>query len=113
MHKTIRIEDFNAEVKRSKPPVLLACIYRDHAFKTQAKMLDALLTKYNGDLKVCLINEEYKNAFKEIKVEGFPTYIIYTKGKEKARMLGKADQNKMRTFIEKALPELKRRKKKR
>lgn len=107
MFLTIGVDNFDSEVKKAETPVLLACIHRGYGYKTQAKALDSMLKKFNGELKVCLIDEDYKNAFKGLGIEGVPTYILFIKGKEKGRILGKTDNIKLSEFITKTIPKIK------
>ena len=103
MFLTINVDNFESEVKKVKSPVLLACIHKGHGYKAQAKVLDNLMKNFDGKLKICLLDEEYKNAFKWLGIEGVPTYILFNKGKEKGRMLGKVDDKKLNAFINKTL----------
>jgi len=107
MFLTIDVNNFDSEVKKAESPVLLACIHRGYGYKTQAKALDSLIKKFNGTLKVCLLDEDYKNAFKRLGIEGVPTYILFNKSKEKGRILGKVDKKKLSDFITKMMPNFK------
>lgn len=102
MHVIIDVDNFKREIKKSDKPVLMACFQRNYNYKAQKKILDALSKKYRGSLKICILNEDYRKAIKHINIEGVPTYIIFIKGIERGRMLGKVDNKRLVAFIERA-----------
>jgi len=89
----IRSENFDREVFAEKKPVLLLCMPRDEEFPQQLKIMEDIATKYGQELKVGVLEEEFIEVFKKnYRVVGTPTFLLLVEGKEKARMLGLADQ---------------------
>jgi hypothetical protein len=63
--------------------------------------------KYSEEIKLCLLKEDFQGAFrKKYSVKGSPTFLIFSGGIEKGRMLGKADPKTLMAFISEALPSI-------
>jgi len=96
----IRSENFEREVFAEKKPVLLLCMPRDEEFPQQLKVMEDIATKYGRELKVGVLEEEFIEAFKKnYRVGGTPTFLLLVEGKEKARMLGLADEEMLTGLI--------------
>ena len=106
MFVSIGMDNFDSEIKAEKRSVLLACIRRDDEFKEQTAVLDNVSKRYGERLKVCLLDEDSFGAFsKKLGIEGTPTFIAFYAGKEKGRMLGKADRETLSSFILRTVPD--------
>jgi thioredoxin-like negative regulator of GroEL len=103
----ISLDNFESKVAKEKRPVLLACIRHDHEFKGQKEILKAISSKYGEILKVCLLDEDSIRPFmKNFEIEGTPTFLIFHEGKEKGRILGLTDIEKLTSFIIRNLPHM-------
>jgi hypothetical protein len=99
------LENFQKEVLEESSPVLVLCMLRDSEFQEQIKVIVSTCNSYGKNLKVCLIVEEFVEILKEnFDVEGTPTFLIFTGGLEKGRMLGKAEQKTFADFLSRTLP---------
>jgi thioredoxin family protein len=108
MFTSIGAGNFSAEVVDEKRPVLLAYIVPAYAYAGQLEVLEILSKRYFDDLiKICLLSENsVKNmALRNIIIDGSPTFIIFNKGEEKARMIGKTDAENLLSFVLKTLAE--------
>ncbi len=110
MFTPIGAENFNSEALAEEKPVLLAFISPDYEFKEQTTVLTGLSKKYEKKLKVYLLDEDAIGTCMKFGVEGFPAFIIFERGEEKGRMLGKANRETLSSFVQKTLPDIKRRK---
>jgi len=108
MFTSIGVDNFSAEVVDEKRPVLLAYIVPDYAYIGQLEVLEIVAERYLDDLvKICLLNENFVKdmASRNIIIDGSPTFIIFNKGEEKARRLGKMDAENLLSFVLKTLAE--------
>ncbi len=96
----IRSENFQREVFAEKRPVLILCMPRDDEFPQQLKVMEDIATKYGQELKVGVLEEGLIEVFKkDYSVVGTPTFLLLVEGKERARMLGLADQEMLMNLI--------------
>jgi len=73
---------------------------RDDEFPQQLKVLEDIATKYGHELKVGVLEEGLIEAFKKnYSVIGTPTFLLLLEGKERARVLGIADQEMLTNLI--------------
>ena len=108
MFTSIGVDNFFAEVVDEKRPVLLAYIIPDYAHAGQLEVLEIVAERYLDDLvKICLLSENSVKdmASRNIIIDGSPTFIIFNKGEEKARMIGKTDAENLLSFVLKTLAE--------
>jgi hypothetical protein len=104
MLTSIGIDDFDSEIKAKKRPILLACIRRDYEYKEQAEILESVSERYGDELKVWLLDEDFIGVYRRLGIAGTPTFIIFYEGREKGRMLGKANRKTLSSFILRSLP---------
>jgi thioredoxin-like negative regulator of GroEL len=98
--RVIRPQNFEQEVVLEKRPVLLLCMPRDDEFYKQMKILEAVAETHGQALKAGLLEDEFIERFRQdLGIRGTPTFLILVQGKEKARMLGLADQASLTDFI--------------
>lgn len=100
-------KSFDIEVLNEKQPVLLAYIRHDYGYLEQTKALEAISKRYEGALKICLLDERSIGTFKRYGIDGSPAFVIFHKGEEKGRRLGKADRLVLGEFVSEVLSELK------
>ena len=63
-------------------------------------MIEDIAIKYGKKLKVGLLVEEFIEAFKKnYRIGGTPTFLILVEGKERGRILGLANQEKLTDLI--------------
>ncbi len=98
--RVIHPRNFEQEVVSEKRPVLLLCMPRDEEFIKQMKVLEAVAEAHEDCLKVGLLEDDFIESFRQdLGIRGTPTFLILVQGKEKARMLGLADQASLTDFI--------------
>ncbi len=89
----IRSKDFGLQMIAENKPLLLLCMPRNEEFPAQLKILECIASKYSGELKVGVLEEESIEAFKRnYNVIGTPTFLVLVKGEERARTLGLANE---------------------
>ena len=104
----IGLEDFENEVLKEKIPVLVLCMHQDPEFYSQIEIVDRIKDEiYGGGLKICLLEEESLGVFKtKYNVGGTPTFLVFSNGKEIARMLGQIEPAILKEFLfETLIPE--------
>ena len=106
MFVKIDADNFRMEVSEEKCPLLLAYIYRDHSYLEQVKALESVARIFGGALKICLIDHNLNGVLHHFQIEGSPTFIIFSKGKEKGRVLGRTDKEKLVSLAFKLLSEI-------
>ena len=105
MLKTITLNDFDSEVMSAECPILLACIRRRHGYKEQLEIVERIIKRYHPWVEVCLVTEDSIAAFgKKFGINGTPFFVIVDGGKQKGRLLGRADTERMKSFLTTALP---------
>lgn len=102
--KLIKFNEFDREIGSDDKPVLMLCIRRDYQFGNQTDLIRNLLGRMAQDnpidLKVCLVDEESHTALKEkLDLQGSPAFLLFEKGKEKDRLLGVADEDRLKGFL--------------
>jgi hypothetical protein len=90
---------------REENPVLLACVHRDHGLKKQLAILEDISGE-NKELKICLLYEDFSEIHKLLKIDGTPTFVMFSDNKERGRLLGKADKNMLSAFIMRSLEKI-------
>jgi Thioredoxin len=106
--KLIQPNDFEREVESCRETALFLCTRRDYEFLNQVQILKEVLENMPDDntklLQVYLVDEGFQSTFMDkLNVEGSPTFLFFENGKEKDRLLGLADQDRLRSFIAKAM----------
>lgn len=99
MFTSIGTDNFDSEILSEKRPVLLAYIRRDYEYKNQIEILKSVSNKYGDAIKVCLLDENFVRAYKNLEIKGDPTFIGFYEGNEKGRILGKADTETLISFV--------------
>jgi hypothetical protein len=102
--KLIKFNDFDREIDSAGKPVLMLCIRRDYEFSSQTGLIRDVLGRmaqgFPIDLKVCLADEESQPVLKErFDLQGSPAFLLFEKGKEKGRLLGVADEERLKGFL--------------
>ncbi len=106
MFTSIGLDNFSAEVIDEKRPVLLAYIVPDYAYTGQLEVLEIVSRRYFDDsIKICLLSEDFieDKEPRILEINGSPTFLIFHKGKEKARVMGKTDAENLLSFVLKTL----------
>lgn len=102
--KLINFREFEREIDSACNPVLMLCIRRDYEFISQTDLIRDVLGRMDHgfpiDLKVCLVDEESRPALRErLDLQGSPAFLLFHKGKEKGRLLGVADEERLKGFL--------------
>ncbi|MBP7765432.1 MAG: hypothetical protein K4445_01430 [Deltaproteobacteria bacterium] len=100
----IRPQNFEEDVTAEKKMVLLLCMPRDDAFDEQLRVVEEIALQYADQLKVVLPEESCLAAFREdYAIAGTPTFLALIKGREVGRILGLADRETLKKFVDQAL----------
>jgi len=92
--------NFTTEIDKAEKPVLLLCMPKGPDFSSQFILLHQIAEKYKDNLKVCLLEEELINGFRQMRhIKGTPVYLLFFQGKEKGRMLGMAGEEQLTSFL--------------
>jgi len=98
--RVIRPDNFADEVLLHPGPILLLCMPRGDDFSFQMRLLEDIAARRGPDLTVGLLAEEFiENFKKKLDIPGTPTFLIFSAGKEKNRMLGLADAQALDNFV--------------
>jgi len=96
----INNRNYATEIDKAVKPVLLLCMPKGPDFSNQSMLLNQIAEKYKNNLKVCLLEEELINGFRQmLHIKGTPVYLLFFRGKEKGRMLGMAAEEQMTAFL--------------
>jgi hypothetical protein len=96
----INNQNYDTEIHQAHRPVLLLCMPKGPDFYDQSIVLHQLAEKHPADLKVCLLEEELINGFRQmLGIKGTPVFLLFNRGKERGRMLGMADGAKLSAFL--------------
>lgn len=104
MLNLVKMRDFRDEVLTAAAPVLVAWVRRDGDFSSLGEILESVSENCEGKIKICLFEEGEGDFFrKEYHVMGTPTFLLFEKGREAGRLLGKADEEALEGFIGRTL----------
>jgi hypothetical protein len=106
MFTPIGMDNFDFEITAEKRPVLLACIRRDNEYRELIEVLESISRRYGDELKICLLDDVFIEVYRKLGIVGTPTFIIFYEGREKGKMLGKVDREKLNSFVFKNFAEL-------
>jgi thioredoxin-like negative regulator of GroEL len=100
----INNQNYSAEIDRAGKPVLLLCMPKGPDFSGQSLLLHHVAEKYKDTVKVCLLEEELINGFRQmLHIKGTPVYLLFVRGKEQGRMLGMAGKEQLTAFLSRHL----------
>ena len=96
--------NFEAEILATDRPVLLMCASGRRVNAEQAQVLNQLSDQYRRMVDIYCLEEDYINGFKEMYgIKGTPVFLLFLGGKEKGRMLGRVDRERLETFLNRYL----------
>lgn len=99
----VDINNLESEVLGQDLPVLLACLQSGPTVE-QEETLTAVHSGLDKTVKVLLVDEDSVEPFKNrFKVMGTPTFLLFHHGRERERMLGMADPDRLTSFVRSAL----------
>ena len=102
----INNRNYRAEIGNAVKPVLLLCMPKGPDFSDQISLLHQVAEKHKDVLKVCLLEEELINGFRQmLDIKGTPVYLLFCQGKEKGRILGMAGVEQLSAFLNPHTPE--------
>ena len=100
----INNQNYTTEIDRAGKPVLLLCMPKGPDFSGQSILLHQVAEKYKDTVKVCLLEEELINGFRQmLHIKGTPVYLLFLRGKEIGRMLGMAGEEQLTAFLSRYL----------
>lgn len=101
----INNHNYTTEIDNAGKPVLLLCMPKGPDFDDQSIILHQVAEKYKDAVKVCLLEEELINGFRQMLcIKGTPVYLLFLRGKEKGRMLGMAGEEQLTAFLFRYIP---------
>ena len=81
-------------------PVLLLCMPRGDDFPSQVRLLEDIAARHGLRLAAGLLAEEFIDGFKKkYDIPGTPTYLIFSEGRERNRLMGLADFQSLESFV--------------
>ena len=96
--------NFQAEVLATDKPVLLMCVSGGRVYAQQARVLRQLSSHYRKIVDACCLEEDFINGFREMyEIKGMPAFLLFHRGEEKGRLLGRADKERLETFLARVL----------
>ena len=96
--------NFQAEVLATDKPVLLMCVSGGPVYAQQARVLRQLSSHYRKIVDTCCLEEDFINGFREMyEIKGMPVFLLFHRGEEKGRLLGRADKERLETFLARVL----------
>lgn len=92
--------NFQKEILEEENPVLLLCSDYGSELPDLLATLTHIKQLTEGALKVALLAETFLKLFQEsYNVIGTPTFLLFSKGREKGRLLGQTDSNTLTQWI--------------
>lgn len=103
--RIVGLEDFDREIVKAGMPVLVLCMHQDSEIDSQIEVVETVTSEtYANRLKVCLLQEECVEVFREeYGVGGTPTFLIFSGGRERNRLLGEVDTGTLKEFLSRSL----------
>lgn len=87
--------------QNGNPFLLMACIHAGEEFDDQRNIIDEVSKKIGRRMQICVLDEDQNKFFlKKYEISGTPTYILFSDGEEKDRLLGKVDTAMLMQFIQ-------------
>jgi hypothetical protein len=84
--------------------LLMACIHLGEEFDEQRGALAEVSQKLGQKMQVCVLDEDRNRTFlRKYEIHGTPTYILFSHGEEKDRLLGKVDAGVLTQFVQRHL----------
>ncbi|MCX5914272.1 MAG: hypothetical protein NTV04_20350 [Deltaproteobacteria bacterium] len=103
----IGFNNFEAAIGEEAKPVLILSMHLNGESRKEMGIIETISKKYAKAIKVCLLKEEFIGPFSEkFGVKGSPTYLLFVRGQEKGRMLGRADLKTLENFLLETVPSL-------
>ncbi len=85
-------------------PTVVLYVNKDTDYSDQILVLERIAGSPVFDVAVHVLEEELSGLFaQKHMVKGSPTYLLFDSGMEKGRLLGKADDSILVSFLEKYL----------
>ena len=101
--KLIKFNDLDREIDWAGKPVLTLCIRRDYEFISQTGLIRDVLGRmaqgFPIDLKVCRVEKNPTSAQGKVRPPGQARLPPSEKGKEKGRLLGVVDEERVKGFL--------------
>ncbi len=103
--RLVGVQDFDKEVLDARVPVLVLCMHPDSEIDRQIEVVKTVTAEaYTDRLNVCLLQEECVGVFREkYGVGGTPTFLLFSGGRERNRLLGQVDPEILREFLSRTL----------
>jgi thioredoxin-like negative regulator of GroEL len=103
--KTLEPQAFDVELYSSHEPLLVAFLKRNARFSGQSKVLDDTSREYRDRVNCYLYDADYLDtAMERFKVEGTPTFLLFSDGREVDRLMGESDRDSLDDFIRAVIP---------
>ncbi len=98
------VQVFEQELLGGELPLLVAFFHAEQSNHKERAALDALAGRFGPQLRIAVAelahSPEYRNKY---RILGTPTFLLFTQGAERDRILGKVDERTLQGFICQAL----------
>ncbi len=99
MITSVTADNFSSEVEMENKFVLLASLHWSQESGDQETVLECLSKKHGETIKICMLDKGFIEAYGNLEIKGHPTYMLFIKGKEIGRTLGKTDLKNLIKFF--------------
>ncbi len=94
----------NRKITDSEIAVLVGFLKRDPLYGEQLALMDRMQDKYGGRVRFLVYQDGFLDAgMRQHMVTGTPTYLLFHKGGEVDRLMGRSDQETMDAFLQRCL----------
>ncbi|MCJ2165067.1 MULTISPECIES: thioredoxin family protein [unclassified Pseudodesulfovibrio] len=104
MIKTIEPQAFDLELQSHGEPFLVAFLKRNERFAFQTEIMDTICKSHGNTVRCFLYDSDYLDtAMERFSVEGTPTFLLFSQGREVNRLIGESDDETLDEFIRECL----------
>lgn len=98
--KTIEPQAIDVELQDGRAPLLVAFLKRNERYSTQVEALEGTCRDYGRGLRCFLYNADYLDtATERFAVQGTPTFLLFSRGREVNRLIGESDRATLDEFV--------------
>lgn len=102
--KTIEPQAIDVEIQDERAPLLVAFLKRNERYPAQVGVLEDACREYGKSLRCFLYNSDYLDtATERFAVQGTPTFLLFSRGREVNRLIGESDRATLDEFVRDAL----------
>jgi thioredoxin-like negative regulator of GroEL len=102
--QTFTSEAFQSALRDWEVPMLVACLTEGPEFTKTLRVLESATSGLGRPITVGVIREDSRKVFmSRFGIPGTPTFVIFQEGREVGRLLGLADREMIRDFLQKSV----------